>query len=119
MYQQLRYKPALQRAVREEIRRSANADVRAAFPGVRADAGWRVDRKVFSEYIETEEPITVIGLLMSVLEKTDDIVQVDLERLTITPTRALSSTATTGTAHQGCSRTGGSRTARHDAAARA
>jgi hypothetical protein len=93
MYQQLRYKPALQRAVREEIRRSTNADIRAAFRGVRADAGWRVDRKVFSEYIETDEPITVIGILMNVLEKTDDIVLVDLERETITPNRAMSGAA--------------------------
>lgn len=88
MYQQLRYKPALQRAVREEIGRSANANVAAEFGPIRAGSGWQVDRRVFSTYIETDEPITVIGILMAVLEDTDDIVHVDLERLTLTPNRA-------------------------------
>lgn len=104
MYQQLRYQPSLQRAVREEIKRSSNADVRAAFPGVEADAGWRVDRQIFREYIEMDEPITVIGLVMSVLEKTDDIVHVDLERQTITPNRTLLGATSGGRASAGAPR---------------
>ncbi|MFJ6196917.1 hypothetical protein [Micromonospora sp. NPDC092111] len=85
MYQQLRYKPALERAVREEITRSTNAEVRAAFAGLTDAALTRqVDRNVFHEYIEKDEPITVVGIIMDVLEKAGDVAYVDLERQTVT-----------------------------------
>src|SRR5262249_21256147 len=76
LYQQYRYQAALKRAVREEITRSKNATVEAAFAPLRGRTGWQVDSRTFREYIEIDQPITVIGIIMNVLERTDDIVYV-------------------------------------------
>ncbi|MDP9795527.1 hypothetical protein J2S43_004039 [Catenuloplanes nepalensis] len=84
MYRQARYRPALQRLVAKRIRRGRNANLNAAFAPFAGDAGWQVDDEVFETYIETDEPITVIGIVMDILERSDDIVYVDLETLSMT-----------------------------------
>ncbi|MFF0373942.1 hypothetical protein [Actinoplanes missouriensis] len=83
------YKRALREEVREEISSTKEANVNAAFQNFGVGGGRTVDRKVFRDYIETAEPITVIRIIMEVLEKADDIVYIDLVNGAIEPGRAL------------------------------
>ncbi|MFI5914613.1 hypothetical protein [Dactylosporangium sp. NPDC051541] len=89
VYQQMRRVPALRRAVRHEIRRSRKIGVRSRIPGapIGADAGGQVDETVVRDYVEQDEPITVVGLIVDVLEKTSSVGRIDLDRLTFTPSR--------------------------------
>ncbi|GAA3297532.1 hypothetical protein Dvina_48850 [Dactylosporangium vinaceum] len=87
VYQQMRRVPALRRAVSHEIKRSRKFGVRSTVPGVPVggDAGGQVDETVVRQYVEQDEPITVVGLIVDVLEKTSSVGRIDLERLTFTP----------------------------------
>lgn len=95
MYQLLRYKPALQSEVQEEIKRSSNSTLKKAFPGVLdVGGGVQVDRNVFKTYIENDEPITVISILMDVLNTIGDISQIDLPTRTIIPGKLVAAEVT-------------------------
>lgn len=89
LYRQLRYQPALRRAVSDRLLKSGNTDIGVSVGMASWGAGGQVDHEVFRSYIEEDEPITVIGILMDVLQDMDDIIYADLDRLTVTPNRRL------------------------------
>jgi hypothetical protein len=88
-YQQQRYNAALERLVREKRRRSNNQIVKVTVGPGELGMNRKDDTDTFSEWIEREEPITVIGIIMDTLEDSDDIVHVDLIKQRIMQNRSL------------------------------
>jgi hypothetical protein len=82
---QYKYRGALEQEVEARLgtrgRISAGTDV----PMVRFGGSLERNREEFRKYLERAEPITVIGILMDVLS--DDLIQVDLERGSLEPSR--------------------------------
>ncbi|MTD59345.1 hypothetical protein [Amycolatopsis pithecellobii] len=78
IYLQGNYKSALRREVEDRVKTKGDASFSAKVFGVGAGAKRSVDREVFKRYIEEEEPITVIGMMLSVLERAHGIVYADL-----------------------------------------
>ncbi|GHJ44107.1 hypothetical protein Cs7R123_14490 [Catellatospora sp. TT07R-123] len=82
---QYKYQGALEQEVQAKVgsRRRVGAD--GDVPMVKFGASMERNREEFRKYLEVAEPITVIGIMMDVLA--DDLVQVDLERLAVVPSR--------------------------------
>jgi hypothetical protein len=92
VYLQQRYKPALRQEVEEKISSGKDGRVTGGLRGLNMTASRNINREVFRRYIEEAEPITVIGIILDVLEKADDIVYVDLRKGEIARNRALTKT---------------------------
>ncbi len=82
-------KVALRQEVQERITSSREGEVSAALALLKARGKQGVNREVFRSYIEEAEPITVIGIGIDVLDRADDIVDVDLLKQEVTANRAL------------------------------
>ncbi|WP_161310211.1 hypothetical protein [Streptomyces sp. SID3212] len=79
---------ALEKAVEE--RRSRSVGLWASLPVVSWFTAKRdSSQEVFVSYIQESEPISVVGMLLSVFEREDAIVHVRLRSGTVTPNRAL------------------------------
>ncbi|MET9483041.1 hypothetical protein [Streptomyces sp. NPDC006638] len=79
---------ALEKAVEE--RRSRSVGLWASLPVVSWFTAKRdSSQEVFVSYIQESEPISVVGMLLSVFEREDAIVHVRLRSGTFTPNRAL------------------------------
>ena len=84
-----KYKAALRQEVQERISSSRDFEGSAALALLRARGKQGVNREVFRSYIEEDEPITVIGIVIDVLDRADDIVNVDLRKQEVISNRAL------------------------------
>ncbi|WNF00157.1 hypothetical protein PS467_35015 [Streptomyces luomodiensis] len=89
LYEMGRYEKALEREVEHRITGSTDGSLRARIFGVGVSGGRNVSREEISTYIESAKPITVIGLIVDTLERTDAIVHGDLRTRTITWNHAL------------------------------
>lgn len=88
LYEMGNYTAALEKAVEERRNVSTTAGIRGLGP-----FGWRADRdntqEMFTTYVQTSKPISVIGMLLSVFERKDAIVYVDLKSGSIRPNHSL------------------------------
>jgi len=84
-----KYKAALRQEVQERISSNREAALSADLAPVQAGAKRGVNTEVFRSYIENAEPITVIGIVIDVLDREDDIVNVDLRKQEVISNRAL------------------------------
>lgn len=84
-----KYKGALRQEVEERI--SSNNELKLSVDLAPVEGGGKrgVNREVFSKYIREDEPITVIGIIIDVLEQAGDIVHVDLRKQEVIYDRAL------------------------------
>ncbi|MFB9691093.1 hypothetical protein [Amycolatopsis plumensis] len=89
LYQQDRYSEALEKEIEKRSHRGRSISGRIRFPAGEATGEQNRTEEVFSRYIERAEPITVIGMVMEVLEKRDDIVYVDLVKRELVQNKAL------------------------------
>lgn len=84
-----KYKAPLRQEVKEHISDNREVELNADLAPLQARAKAGVNRDIFRSYIENAEPITVIGIIIDVLEQSDDIVYVDLRKQEVTFNRAL------------------------------
>jgi hypothetical protein len=84
-----RYKAALRHEVQERISRTREFDAAAELAPLTAKGKRGVNSEVFRSYIEKAEPITVISIIVDVLARAGDIVDVDLARQEVEPGAAL------------------------------
>ena len=84
-----KYKAALRQEVQERISSNREAELSADLAPVQASAKRGVNTEVFRSYIENAEPITVIVIVIDVLDREDDIVNVDLRKQEVISNRAL------------------------------
>lgn len=84
-----KYKAALRQEVQERIISSREFEGSAALAMLKARGKQGVNTEVFSSYIKEDEPITVIGIVIDVLDQADDIVFVDLPKGEVFSNRAL------------------------------
>lgn len=84
-----KYRAALSKQVWERITNSNVFEGSAAFAQLKASGKHSVDSEVFRIYIEEDEAITVIGIVIDVLDRENDIVDVDLLKEEVTANRAL------------------------------
>lgn len=84
-----KYRAALRQEVQERITNNREFDGTVALAQLKARGKQGVNREVFRSYIEEDEPITVIGIVIDVLDRADDIVDVDLIKEEVTANRAL------------------------------
>ena len=84
-----KYKGALRQEVQERITKNLELEGSAALSLFKARGKQGVNSEVFRIYIEEDEPITVIGIVIDVLEQADDILDVDLLKQEINANRAL------------------------------
>lgn len=89
LYQQDRYNDALEKEVEKRDQRGRSISAQLGFPAGGGKAEHTRSEEVFSKYIERAEPITVIGMVMEVLEKRDDIVYVNLVKQELVQNKAL------------------------------
>ena len=90
LYQSGGYGDALRREVEERVGTSKDKKVALKVQEtVEASGGRSSGREVVSRYIETAEPIAVIGVLLTVLEAADGVVHVDLRKRTMVRNNAL------------------------------
>jgi hypothetical protein len=88
LYEMGNYTAALEKAVEERRNVTTTAGLWAKLPFVvKADKGRT--QEMFTSYVQKATPISVVGMLLSVFERKDAIVYVDLPSGTITPNRAL------------------------------
>lgn len=83
-----KYKAALRQEVQERITNNREFEGSAALAQLKARGKQGVNREVFRSYIEEDEPITVIGIVIDVLDRVHDIVDVDLLKEEVTANRA-------------------------------
>jgi hypothetical protein len=84
-----KYKAALRQEVEERISDTRETELSADVPSARIGRKRGVNNEVFRRYVEHAEPITVLGIVIDVLERAHDIVQVDLRTGEITGDHAL------------------------------
>ena len=84
-----KYKAALRHEVQERISSGAELEASAELAPLRARASRGVNSEVFRTYIEKAEPITVVSIIVDVLERAADIVDVDLTRQEVEASDAL------------------------------
>lgn len=90
LYQSGGYGDALRREVEERVGTSNDKKLALKVQEtVEASGGRTSGREVVSRYIETAEPIAVIGVLLTVLEAADGVVHVDLRKRTMVRDNAL------------------------------
>ncbi|MDI1461565.1 hypothetical protein QEZ54_11330 [Catellatospora sp. KI3] len=82
---QYKYQGALEQEVQAKVGRRSRVGADSDVPMVKFGASTERNREEFRRYLEVAAPITVIGIIMDVLA--DDLVQVDLDRLVVTPSR--------------------------------
>ncbi|WP_158842694.1 hypothetical protein [Saccharothrix deserti] len=87
IYQVGRFGDAITKEVIQRV--GYTKDGKIALPGLDAAAGAAHSHEVIKTYMETHEPIAVIGVLMAALESADGVVHVDLRRLTLRRNTAL------------------------------
>lgn len=86
---QVRYKAALQQEIEDRVVRAGDLELRAQVYGVEAGGARGFNREVLRRYVQTFEPITVIGTIIDALEATDGVVHVHLRRRRVEQNRAL------------------------------
>ncbi|OLT09218.1 hypothetical protein BJF78_31190 [Pseudonocardia sp. CNS-139] len=84
-----KYKAALRHEVQERISSGGELEASAELAPLRARASRGVNSEVFRTYIEMAEPITVVSIIVDVLERAADIVDVDLTRQEVGASDAL------------------------------
>lgn len=84
-----KYKAALRHEVQERISSGRDLEASAELAPLRARASRGVNSEVFRTYIEKAEPITVVSIIIDVLERAADIVDVDLTRQEVGASDAL------------------------------
>ncbi len=84
-----KYKAALRHEVQERISSGSELEASAELAPLRARASRGVNSEVFRTYIEKAEPITVVSIIVDVLERAADIVDVDLTRQEVEASDAL------------------------------
>jgi hypothetical protein len=89
LYQQDRYSEALEKQIEKRTSRGRSVSGKITFPAAEGAGEQKKTEEVFSRYIERAEPITVIGMVMEVLEKRDDIVYVNLVKRELVQNKAL------------------------------
>jgi hypothetical protein len=87
LYRQRGDKSALHQEVEERISRTREVEADLAPLAARAKHG--VNSEIFRTYVEKAEPITVISIIIDVLARAGDIVDVDLAKREVEPSRAL------------------------------
>lgn len=83
-YQMNRYAVALRKQV--EQRTAHNRTIKLAwrlFPFVNPEANLEASREVVTRYIERKEPISVIGVILDGLERSDALIRADLRDRTV------------------------------------
>jgi len=83
-----KYKAALRQEVQERISSNREVELSVDLAPVQGGGKRGVNREVFRSYIENAEPITVIGIVIDVLDRAGDIVDVDLLKQEITTNHA-------------------------------
>lgn len=86
---QVRYKAALQQEIEDRVVRAGDLELRAQVYGAEAGGARRFNREVLRRYVQTFEPITVIGTIIDALEATNGVVHVHLRRRRVEQNRAL------------------------------
>jgi hypothetical protein len=86
---QVRYKEALQQEIEDRVVRTNDLEIRAQVYGAEAGGARGFNREVLRRYVQTFEPITVIGTIIDALEATDGVVHVHLGRRRVEQNRAL------------------------------
>jgi hypothetical protein len=91
LYEMGNYKAAMRREVEERRSRSAGFLAVIPFMPLLSKVFGRTTHEVISKYVEESKPMSVIGLLLSVLRSKDGLVEVELRRRpgTVAPNRAL------------------------------
>lgn len=85
-----KYTADLRQEVEEEITSNREADVSAELaPLIRAGGSRSVNERVFRRYVQVATSIAVIGIVIDVLDKADDIVKVDMGKREVTRSGAL------------------------------
>jgi hypothetical protein len=84
-----KYRAALHQEVQERIIRNRKFSWSAAFAWFGGRTESDVSTDVVRNFIEKAEPITVIGIVIDVLDRADDIVNVDLRNQEVVSNRAL------------------------------
>jgi hypothetical protein len=84
-----KYKGALRQEVQERITNNHEFEGTTTLALLNARGKQGVNREVFHSYIKKDEPITVIGIVIDVLDRAGDIVDVDLLKQEVTANRAL------------------------------
>lgn len=84
-----KYKAALRHEIEEKIGNSRDAGVSVGLAPVQASGRRTVNSEILHRYIEQAKPITVIGIIIDVLDKADDIVNVNLLKREVIANRAL------------------------------
>ncbi|GLZ41838.1 hypothetical protein [Actinokineospora sp. NBRC 105648] len=87
-----KYKAALRQEVQERISASREVELGVELAPVRAAAKRGVNSEVFRSYIENVEPITAIEIILDVLARAGDVVDVDLRRQQVVGGPALDNT---------------------------
>lgn len=96
-YQMNRYTTALRKEVEQRIRTSWTARLQMLVPSFsQADSNYERSREVVTNYIEVAEAISVIGLIVDGLERSNAIVHADLRRGTVRRNAALAKTRSAG-----------------------
>ncbi|WP_436491849.1 hypothetical protein [Actinokineospora sp. HUAS TT18] len=87
-----KYRAALTQEVEERISEADETAVSAEVSAVKVGKKGTNNSEVFRRYIENNDAITVIGLIIDVLEDADDIIYVDLRKRDVVSNRALTKT---------------------------
>lgn len=83
------YSAAVSREIEKTINRNQEGEVSAKLTPVQVGGRRGMNETEVSRFTEEAKPITVIGLIIDVLNKTDQIVYVDLRRREVTSNHAL------------------------------
>lgn len=84
---QMGYRRPLEREVQREIRKSGNVALRAALAGFGITADTAIDERVVETYVQVDEPINVIRVVLRVIAR--DAIHVDLFTGSVRSDRAL------------------------------
>ncbi|MCX4878183.1 hypothetical protein [Streptomyces sp. NBC_00847] len=89
LYEMGNYKAAMRREIEERRIRSAGCLAVIPFVSLLFKVAGRASTEVVAKYVEESKPMSVIGLLLSLLRSKDGIVEVLLQPETVTPNAAL------------------------------